>query len=408
MRVIRFGVIACIATVLCIATAEAQTFTVLHRFGGSRTDGQRPIASMIWGPGNTTLFGVTTVGGPNGGGTVYQVSLSGRETFLYSFGSGTDAALPTTLVRGPGGTAYGTSTGGGNFQRGTIFKVAKVGNTLQESVLYSFKGGTDGSNPSSGLVWDAAGNLYGTTSGGGGSAACFGGCGTVFKVNSTTGQETVLHTFQSSPDGAGPASGLVRDSAGNLYGTTEFGGASNDGTVFMLSPNGVMTILHSFTGTPDGNGPFAGLLRDSAGNLFGTTSNGGTSTNPECGFFGCGTVFEITSGGVESVLYSFSGTDDADEGGPSGGLVEDTAGNLYGTAMGFNNGATCVDPGAGGCGTIFKLDPSGTLTTLHNFSWSDGAAPWATMIMDSSGNLYGNTISGGLGLGNGVVFKLTP
>jgi uncharacterized repeat protein (TIGR03803 family) len=405
MREFRFGVIACVVTVMCVVTAGAQTFTVLHRFG-FKTDGQRPTGGLTWGPGDTVLFGTTTVGGTYNAGTVFQISPSGRETVLYSFGAGADAVLPAaTLARGPGGTLYGTSEAGGEFKRGTVFKLAKVGNTVQETVVYSFQGGTDGYNPESGLVWDSAGDLYGTTGNGGGGTACYLGCGTVFKIDATTGQETVLYAFQGSPDGANPPRGLVRDSAGNLYGTTTSGGASNNGTVFMLSPSGQETILHSFTGAPDGAGPWDGLLRDASGNLFGTTSEGGTGTNFECAGVGCGTVFEVTSSGVESVLYSFSGAINDDEGFPWGGLVEDSAGNLYGTTAGEGSGnSACVTNG--GCGTVFKLDPAGKLTTLHSFSFSDGAWPWSTLTMDPSGNLYGTTLDGGLKIG--TVFKLTP
>jgi uncharacterized repeat protein (TIGR03803 family) len=284
-----------------------------------------------------------------------------------------------------------------------VFKLAKVGNTLQETTVYSFQGGTDGAFPGSGLVWDAAGNLYGTTTSGGGTLGRY---GTVFKVNATTGQEIVLYAFGGSPDGEYPARGIVRDSAGNLYGTTQNGGASNYGTVFMLSANGQETILHSFTGPPDGALPIAGLLRDAAGNLFGTTNFGGNVNNfNDCGPLGCGTVFKITSSGVESVLYNFTGVTNSDEGLPTGGLVEDSAGNLYGTtAAGGVNNSSCVT--SGGCGTIFKLDQAGTLTTLHNFSFSDGDYPQATLTMDASGNLYGTTLDGGLKIG--TVFKLTP
>lgn len=250
------------------------------------------------------------------------------------------------------------------------------------------------------------GNLYGTTISGGGAAGCLFGCGTVFKINATTGQETVLYAFGGSPNGANPPRGLVRDSAGNLYGTTTSGGASNNGTVFMLSASGQEAILHSFMGSPDGAQPSSGLLRDAAGNLFGTTSFGGNSNNVfECGPGECGTIFEVTNSGVESVLYSFSGAPNGDESFPMGGLVEDSAWNLYGTTAGAGSGtSSCVT--SGGCGTIFKLDQAGTLTTLHNFSFSDGASPRATLTMDASGNLYGTALDGGLKIG--TVFKITP
>jgi uncharacterized repeat protein (TIGR03803 family) len=408
MRKFRFRVIACVVTVICIATADAQTFTILHRFG-FKTDGARSTGGLIFGPGDTELYGTTMAGGTNKMGTVFQISPSGRESVLYSFGNDPDGNNPSaSLVRGPGGTLYGTTSFGGPHGFGTVFKLAKVGNTVQETTVYSFQGGTDGAGPNSGLVWDAAGNLYGTTISGGGTDCLSGsgGCGTVFKINAATGQETVLYAFKGFPDGENPPRGLVRDSVGNLYGTTQIGGASNYGTVFMVSANGQETILHSFTGPPDGAMPAAGLLRDAAGNLFGTTASGGNSNNfAECGPLACGTVFKVTNTGVESVLYNFSGSTNTDESFPFGGLVEDSAGNLYGTTAGAGvANSSCVT--SGGCGTIFKLDHAGTLTTLHNFSFSDGASPRATMTMDGSGNLYGTTLDGGLSIG--TVFKLTP
>ncbi len=401
MRRIGFGRIACIVAVFCAVSAEAQTLTTLHFFQGNG-DGTFPAGSLIFGPGETMLYGTTQAGGHGNYGTVFQISPSGEETVLYRFRSTPDGREPSaTLAGGPGNAVYGTTQLGGSAGAGTVFKLARVKNTLQETVVSSFQGGADGLDPSCGLVLDAAGNMYGTTPIGGGTGCGGLGCGTVFKI-APTGQETILYRFEGVPDGANPYRGLVRDSAGNLYGTTGVGGVSNVGTVFMLNANGEETILHNFAGPPDGTFPYAGLLRDAAGNLFGTTGGGGD--NPLCPS-GCGTVFEITSTGGEVVLYSFSGGADGDD--PSGGVVEDKAGNLYGTTAGGGGSPANYCGFLGGCGTVFELDQAGTLTTLHQFNEGDGAGPGATLTLDSSGNLYGTT--GGGGSSNfGTVFKLTP
>jgi len=278
-------------------------------------------------------------------------------------------------------------------------------------VLYSFSGGTDGAEPYAGVVMDAAGNLYGSTDFGG-NLNCnewegF-GCGTVFKLNKAD-DETVLYSFGGAPDGAKPYAGVVMGAAGNLYSTTFNGGnvtcanTSGCGTVFMLDITGKEKVLYNFSGAPDGANPEAGVVMDAAGNLYGTTFFGGAS--------GDGTVFKLDTAGKETVLYSFSGTPDGAN--PVGGLVMDVAGNLYSTT--FNGGnVTCTN--ASGCGTVFKLDTTGNETLLYMFSGgADGAYPPGGLVMDAAGNLYGTTFVGGdlscmfanMGLGCGTVFKLT-
>jgi len=260
-----------------------------------------------------------------------------------------------------------------------------------ESVLYTFTGTTTGFHPVAGLVPDEQGNLYGTTYQGGNVGDCGGlGCGTVFKVT-PGGAETVLHTFTGAPDGATPTAGLILDKEGNLYGTTQDGGASCCGTVFQVTPTGKETILHSFTGGADGGAPYAGLIRDGAGNLYGTTQAGGASY---------GTVFELTPRGTLKVLYTFTGG--ADGGVPLGGLVP-WNGNFYGTT---------ADGGASRAGTVFEVTRKGTETVLHSFSGgSDGVSPFAGLIRDKEGNLYGTTLGGGGsgcgGSGCGTVFEVT-
>jgi uncharacterized repeat protein (TIGR03803 family) len=284
--------------------------------------------------------------------------------------------------------------------------------TYTAKVLYSFTGPPDGQFPQGGLVLDPDGNLYGTTFGGGSFAGCYQGtCGTVFKL-SANGTETILHSFSGIPDGANPQSVLVRDAKGDLYGTTMMGGKQGCavgitygcGTVFKIDPTGTETILHSFLPTGgDGQQPFAGLRRDKKGNLYGTTTYGGAYCEGE---YGCGTVFKIDPTGTETVLYSF-GAYYEDGSGPYSRLIGDGTGNLYGTTGGG---------GTRGRGTIFKLD-AGTYaeTILFNFCKGNisiyrcpyGKSPFTGVVLDAKGNIYGVTNSGGIGQ-RGVVYKISP
>jgi uncharacterized repeat protein (TIGR03803 family) len=378
-----------------LAAAEsihAQTLTTLHSFAGG-SDGSYPSGELVRNSAGS-LTGTTQTGGQNWG-TAFRVTASGAETVLYSFGLAPDGQEPSygALVHDKAGNLYGTTfQGGAGF--GTVFKLSPKG---KEEVLYTFKGGSDGVYPKGSLVIDSAGNLYGNTDEGGGTGCDGAGCGTVFKI-SPAGEETILHIFTGAPDGANPQSGLVKDAEGNLYGTTFSGGASNYGAVFRLTPAGEETVLYSFAGPPDGAYPFAGLYL--AGDLFGTTAAGGKSTlcSP-----GCGTVFKLTKAGKESVLYGFSGLADGSQ--PFGGLTRDKEANLYGTSFGGGNPAC---NGGGGCGTIFKLTKENVFTTFYSFTGAtDGANPYAGVILDPSGNLYGTTYFGGAS-DRGVVFELTP
>jgi uncharacterized repeat protein (TIGR03803 family) len=269
------------------------------------------------------------------------------------------------------------------------------------TVLYSFTGGADGGSPYAGLIRDSAGNLYGTTLGGG---AC--GNGTVFMLNKT-GKETVLYSFTGGADGAGPFAGLVRDAAGNLYSTTIDGGSSSAcqghacGVVFKLDESGNETVLYSFNGGADGEYPYAGLVRDAKGDLYGTTAFGGGGGCPNY-FSGCGTVFKLDATGEETVLYSFTGTG-GDGAYPYAGLVLDAAGNLYGTTA--QGGTYACNYGENGCGTVFKLDKTGKETVLYTVTDTHGAYPYAGLVRDAASNLYGTTL-GGDGSGRGRVFKL--
>ena len=256
-----------------------------------------------------------------------------------------------------------------------------------ETVLYSFTGQADGSNPFSGLIEDKAGNFYGTTVEGGTA-----GVGAVYKL-APNGTETVLASLTAA-DGTYPEGGVIMDKKGNFYGTTSSGGASGFGTVYEVAPNGTVTVLHSFSGHPDGNGPGAGLIMDKKGKLYGTTVFGGATNE--------GAVFEIATDGTEKVRYSFNVTDGAF---PAGGLTTDASGNFYGTTQ--QGGSTAC--GGAGCGEVFKLVTSSkpwTVTVLHAFTGADGVFPEDSLVIDPSGNLYGTTEADGAG-GNGTVFKVT-
>ncbi len=315
----------------------------------------------------TVLAG--TVAAPNGEAQTYRT--------LYSFTGGGDGSYPRSdLVMDAAGNLYGTTSEGGASGQGTVFKLDTSG---QETVLHSFTGSPDGAEPSSGLVRDAAGNLYGTTSYGGSS-----GNGTVFKVDAS-GNETVLHSFTGGSDGRLPYAAPVMDAAGNLYGTTYFGGAGNLGTVYKVDTSGVETVIHSLTNA-DGAHPFAGVILDAAGNLYGVATDRGAHNN--------GTVFTVDTSGQAAVLHSFNSSDGSD---PVGSLMMDATGNLYGTTY-FG--------GASNQGTVFKLDTSGNHTVLYSFTGgSDGLDPYARLIMDAAGNLYGTTSRGGSAY-QGAIFEL--
>ena len=262
-------------------SCAAGTETVLYSFGSSATDGSAPLSGLIMdGAGN--LYGTTSAGGTYDLGTVFKISSNGTETILHAFSGGTtDGQFPLRrLVMDSAGNLYGTTALGGANDLGTVFKISAAGT---ETVLHSFAGGTtDGARPEAGLIMDSAGNLYGTTLVAGANQA-----GTVFKIDLTTGTETVLYSFSdNTTDGADPQAALTMDSAGNLYGTTVDGGAHSDGTVFKITGTGTETVLHSFAGgTTDGAKPQAALIMDGAGDLFGTTQSGGT--------YNGGTVFMI-------------------------------------------------------------------------------------------------------------------
>jgi uncharacterized repeat protein (TIGR03803 family) len=387
------------------AKAQNYTFSLVHTFQG--TDGAYPQSGMVRDT-ESDLYGTTNGGGPpnndcdSGCGTVFKINhTTGKETVVYAFAGPPDGQFPLEVIRDGANNIYGVTRGGGTTGNGTVFKFDPT--TGKETVLYSFLGGADGSGPSGKLIRDSAGNLYGTTSFGG-NLFCEGfGCGVVFKIDTTNNKETVLYTFTGAADGGVPEGRLVRDAEGNLYGTTEYGGnlACNDGTA-----DGCGVIFKVDTSNQETV-------------VYSFADGGGDGRNPTGGFIadasgnfysttfrggsgpcnkGCGTVYKFDpSTGVETVLYSFKNASDGKH--PVSELVRDPAGNLYGAAGG----------GIGDdLGLVFRVDSTNKETVLHRFHKEpDGDFPNGELVRDAAGNLYGTTTSGGAH-GSGVVFKLHP
>ena len=292
--------------------------TLLYSFSGGTTDGSHPQGSLVIGS-DGNFYGTTPTGGAHNYGTVFKITPTGAETVLHSFSGGpADGQGPQgSLTLGSDGNFYGTTDFGGSHGYGTVFKITPNGN---ESVLYSFGGGTaDGANPFGNLVQGSDGNFYGMTQAGGPYGINFHD-GTVFKIT-PTGTETVLHFFSDGTDGKTPQGSLVQGSDGNFYGMTTYGGSNNDGIVFKIDPSGNETILHTFAGTSDGATPTSSLIQGSDGNFYGTADSGGAHN--------WGTLFQITPTGSLTVLWSF--TDGSDGGGPLGDVIFGPDGTIYGT-----------------------------------------------------------------------------
>jgi uncharacterized repeat protein (TIGR03803 family) len=316
--------------------------TVLHSFTGG-ADGAGPGGYLALDlAGN--LYGTTAHGGAARGsagfGVAYKIDTSGRQTVLHAFTGGADGGSPSGVVLDPAGNIYGTA-GGGASGAGVVYKLDSSGH---ENVLHSFMGGADGGGPGS-VTLDAAGNLYGTAYGGGTA-----GLGVVYKLD-PSGEETILFSFPGGPAGAAPTGGVTRDPAGNLYGTTSLGGGAvfeeGAGVVFELSAAGDYSVLYAFTGGADGGAPLGGVIRDSTGNLYGTTSGGGA---PGC-ISGCGVIFKLDRAAQQTVLYSFTGgTDGAD---PYVAVAE-SAGYLYGTTPWGGQGGTSSMTFSG-AGVVYEI-----------------------------------------------------
>ncbi|MFZ0733490.1 MAG: choice-of-anchor tandem repeat GloVer-containing protein [Candidatus Sulfotelmatobacter sp.] len=334
-------------------------------------------------------------------GFVFGSQTPATERVLYNFTGGSDGSEPTsgvTLDRA--GNLYGVTFFGGSAGQGAVYEISRTSNGIKQSILYSFKGGTqDGANPSGTLILSSNGVIFGTTEGGGK------GNGVVYKLtpSGSTFQETILHVFGT---GETPINaGVITDKAGNLFGETAGGGKFNDGTVYELKRTAAgyrYVVLYSFASGNDGDFPSGGLISDSAGNLYGTTASGGPSF--------IGDVFELkknTNGTfTESILYTFQST--ADGVNPESALAFDASGNLFGTTL--SGGDTSCGQGFG-CGEVFELTNTGgvwTKTAIHEFTDNpDGHAPQAGVTFDSAGNMFGTTMNGGSS-GLGVLYELSP
>ena len=363
------------------AASHGQTFgsvTSLHYFTGG--DGGNSYAGLVLGPGGN-FYGTTSGDNTSGYGTVFVISPAGALTTLYSFTGGADGGNPNgNLLLGSDGNFYGTTSGDNTATGyGTIFQMTPAGAL---TTLYSFTGGTDGGTPDAGLIEGPAGNFYGTTSGDNTT-----GYGTVFEIT-PAGVLTTLYTFTGGADGGDPEGNLVLGPNGNFYGTTSGDNTSGYGTIFEITPAGALTTLYSFTGGADGGNPQAGLVLGVNGNFYGTA--GGENTS------GYGTVFEATPAGALTTLYSFTGGIDGDA--PDASLLLGSDGNFYGTTSGDISG---------NYGTVFQVTPAGVLSTLYGFSGlSDGGEPEGSLIQVADGSFYGTTYSTDGGSGYGTVFQL--
>lgn len=361
------------AMLLPLSSAHAKGFQVLHTFTGKK-DGGYPWGALVMDKAGN-LYGTSWIGGEHKGGTVFRIARGGRETVLHSFDCANEGCAPDSrLLLDKSGNFYGTAPQGGVDGYGGVFELSPNGD--EKVILFV---GDDGGSPNAGLVKDGSGNLYGTASGGGEDNP-----GTVFEVGAGSGTISTLFAFTGGRDGGAPEGDLLRDKHGNLYGTTIYGGAHDDGVIFRLRPGGKETVLYAFSGA-DGSMPGAGLVRDQGGNLYGTTAYGGATDS--------GTVFRLAPDGTETVLHSFTGNDGAV---PESDLLMDSAGNLYGT----------TSYGGTGYGVVFKVALDGSETVLHAFNGADGREPFAGLIADKKGHLYGTTAWGGA-YDSGTVFKLS-
>jgi uncharacterized repeat protein (TIGR03803 family) len=399
--------------------AQAQSFQVIHSFTGQE-DGATPEAGLTVDTAGK-FYGTASGGESGGNGSVFKLTTGGSGRVLATLNRGLPSRGPDTqVVIGPNGNLFGASYLGGrgdcvgNGSCGLVYETQPPAHACASflcnwngTLLYSFNNIPDAGVPDSPVVFDSVGNLYGTTEFGG-AGICYNsinlnyGCGAVYKL-APSGEgwaETVIYSFQGGNDGQMPMGGLIFDAAGNLYGMTAIGGSSDAGTIFKLSPSGsdwTETVLHTFQGR-DGSFPMGNLIADQSGNLYGATAGGGFNNG--------GVVFELAHPGswTYNLLYSFP-----NDSTPAGTLVFDGSGQLYGTTRGG---------GAYGDGTAYKLTPSNgswTSTDLHDFQFSDGVLPNGGLVFDSAGNLYGTAQTGGVGfdgpcygVGCGTIWEITP
>ena len=378
---------AALALAIQPLSAQARSYKVLYSFTKDSAAGEDPSSSLVRDPeGN--LYGIA-LGGTYGRGIVFDLGNTGQESVLYNFkGSDGDGDVPDSMsFRDAAGNLFGTTFQGGAYSFGTVFKLDTLG---AETIVYDFcreTPCTKGAYPG-GVIPGKNGSMYGITYAGGNFSCEITGCGTVFKINQY-GDLSLLHAFGGADgDGQNPNPGLVLDESGNVYGTTMWGGTDGRGVVFKMTSGGNETVEYSFQGAADGEYPNGGLVMDGEGNLYGTANQGGA--------YNYGTVFKITASGEFTVLYSFPGG--VSGANPYANLTLNQQGNIFGvTAAG----------GVHNYGIIFELDANGEEQVLHNFGEEgDGVHP-SGLVIDASGNLYGTTYQGGK-YNDGCVFQVVP
>jgi uncharacterized repeat protein (TIGR03803 family) len=383
---LRLCIVGCGLALVAAGGAQANNFHVVHSFAAGN-DGSAPYGNLII-DGRGVVYGTTSTGGPANSGTVFRLIPGGKEKVLHAFSDADgDGATPYGgVLLDKHGNLYGTTSGGGQNGLGIVYKLTPRG---RETILHTFQGiccGSDGSFPYSELVADRAGNMYGTTYKGGNSNDL----GTVFKVT-RDGTESLVHEFAGgSDDGSHPLGGLAIDKAGNLFGATSDGGASDYGVVYTIPASGGEVVLDSFFSCfrPDACQPQSSLIVDKDGNVYGTS--------PKGGLFNEGTVYKVAADGTDSLLHQFGAQGDGLT--PYASLIMDGKGNLYGTTSAG---------GANNLGIVFKLTPKGKEIILHSFRGPDGSGPRGGLVFDAAGNLYGTAANGGR-KSLGVVFEITP
>ncbi|MBV9102666.1 MAG: hypothetical protein JO060_03690 [Candidatus Eremiobacteraeota bacterium] len=384
-RLIGAGALFLVTLLISGQSARAAGAKLLYAFKHG-SDGEYPVSELIVAR-NGAIYGTTSLGGAYNYGTIFELLPSGQEKLLHTYTGGADGGGPQSgLVADGKGNLYGTTLFDGPRGYGTLFKIAPNGT---ETVLHGFAAGNDGASPFDRPLLDRNGNLFGTTSSGGGPNCGSVGCGTVFEVT-PDGSEKIIYSFLGDYDGESPWDSVIEDQGGNLYGTTEFGGGANWGTVFVVSPSGAEKVLHRFSPSTDGGLPIGGVVADRAGNLYGTTAC--------CGPSNAGTVYKIARNGAFSVVHAFRGGTD---GQAPYGLTNDDRGTLYGTTV-EGGGPGCPSTG---CGTIFKIAPNGTETVIYAFTEGrDGNSPYRSPLL-YNGYLYVTAASGGT-QGLGTVIKV--
>jgi uncharacterized repeat protein (TIGR03803 family) len=380
-----------------VAAAHASTFKVLYSFTGGSDGGYPAPGSLVFDAGGN-LYGATAL--PLGEGSIFKLAADGSQTVLYYFAGGAEGSGPAGVIIDRKGNLWGTTCCGG-IGCGVIFEIKPNKSGYGEKLIHVFEGSPgDGCSSGGALLRGSRRKFYGTTVGGGKDND-----GTVFEI-ATDGTEQLIHSFNINHGGYFPVAGPIKGPDGALYGADVHGGSKAAGTIFEIAPDNSETTLYTFKGSPhDGAEPQGGVIGDQSGNLYGTLRSGGVAgcaANE-----GCGALFKLAPDRAEAILHFFTG-ENGDGANPEAGLIADSAANLYGTT--YYGGGNCTLEQAYGCGTVFKLSPDGTETILYSFSnnnGANGAFPSAGLVADNSGNLYGTASGGGL-YGCGTIFEITP